>query len=98
LELGGPVQRVEGAGLDADAAVHAQREVDGEPVQDVALPGAGGAGYDDFFLVRVDVDAPVGALPGTQHAGGAVLLEQGDHAARTGRQVGAYVRVLVSVS
>jgi hypothetical protein len=40
LELRAPVQRVERADLDADAAVHAQREVDGEPVEDVALPVA----------------------------------------------------------
>ena len=37
LELRGPVQRVERAHLDADAAVHAQREVDREPVEHVAL-------------------------------------------------------------
>ena len=37
LELRAPVQRVERADLDADPAVHAEREVDGEAVQDVAL-------------------------------------------------------------
>ncbi|GAA4572194.1 hypothetical protein GCM10023100_32550 [Actinocorallia cavernae] len=44
LELRGPEQRVEGADLDADTAVHAQREVDGEPVEDVAaaLAATGG--------------------------------------------------------
>ena len=36
LELRRPEERVEGADLDADAAVHAQREVDREAVQDVA--------------------------------------------------------------
>ena len=36
LELRRPEQRVERADLDADAAVHAQREVDGEPVEHVA--------------------------------------------------------------
>ena len=39
LELGAPVQGVERAHLDADAAVHAEREVDGEAVEDVALAG-----------------------------------------------------------
>jgi hypothetical protein len=97
LELGRPEQRVERAGLDADAAVHAQREVDREPVEDVALAGPGRAGNDDLLLVRVDVDAPVGALPGAQHADRAVLLEQPDHAPRARWQVGLYVRVLPGV-
>jgi hypothetical protein len=37
LELGTPVQGVERADLDADTAVHAQREVDRETVKHVAL-------------------------------------------------------------
>jgi hypothetical protein len=40
LELRRPEQRVERAHLDADAAVHAQREVDREAVEDVARPRA----------------------------------------------------------
>jgi hypothetical protein len=39
-ELGRPEQRVVGAGLDADPAVYAQREVDREAVEDVAAAGA----------------------------------------------------------
>src|SRR6187431_507220 len=35
LELGAPEQGVERADLYADAAVHAQREVDREPVEDL---------------------------------------------------------------
>src|SRR5438105_5022434 len=38
LELGGPEQRVERAGLHADPAVHAQGVVDGEPVEDLHAP------------------------------------------------------------
>src|SRR5829696_3978558 len=76
LELGRPEQRVERADLDADTAVHAQGEVDREAIQHVAgaLPAAFFLGRDDL-LVRVDVDAPVGALPSAQHAYRAVLLE-----------------------
>ena len=42
----------------------------------------------DRLLVRVDVDAPVGALARAQHADGAVLLEQRDDAAAARRQLG----------
>src|SRR5699024_9538643 len=82
-EVGGPEARVEGADLHADAAVHAQRVVDVEAVQDVLLPRATTAARWRFhgLLVRVDRDAPVGALAGAEHAGGAVLLQQGDDAA-----------------
>ena len=69
LELRAPVQRVERAHLDADAAVHAQGEVDGEPVEHVALAVAAALGGGrDRLLVRVDVDAPVGALARAEHA------------------------------
>src|SRR4051812_47170328 len=94
LELRRPEQRVEWADLDADAAVHAQRVVDGEAVEHVAsaFAAAFGAGRDGL-LVRVDVDAPVRALARTQHARRAVLLEQRDDAARPGWQLGPDVRV-----
>src|SRR5262249_57570207 len=97
-ELGRPEQRVVRAGLDADPAVHAQREVDREAVEDVAHPlpppprwGAGGilaavVRPRHGLLVRFDVDAPVRALPRAQHAHRAVLLQQGDHAPAAGRQ------------
>src|SRR5262245_51517190 len=52
--LRAPVERVERADLDADAAVHAQREVDGEPVEHVALPRPA-TGDDDLRPVPVDV-------------------------------------------
>src|SRR6266508_1403494 len=95
LELWGPEERVERARLDADPAVHAEREVDREPVQDVLLPRPARTRRRELLLVGVDVDAPVRALPGTQHADGAVLLEQRDHAAGTRRQVRLDVRVLL---
>src|SRR5690606_4615913 len=85
LVLGTPEQRLERADLDADAAVHAQRVVEVEAVELVdhaglaALTPRRGEG-----LVRLDVDAPVGALAHAQHAGGAVLLLEGDHAAGPG--------------
>ena len=44
LELRAPVQRVERADLDADAAVHAEREVDREPVEHVAAAVAAALG------------------------------------------------------
>ena len=98
LELGAPVQRVERADLDADAAVHAQAEVDGEAVEHVALALAAALGGGrDRLLVRVDVDAPVGALAGAEHARGAVLLEQRDDPAAARRQVGRDVGVLGGV-
>src|SRR5690606_40966652 len=78
----------------ADAAVHAQREVDVEPVEDVDLAGAGRAFGFDGLLVRVDVDAPVGAFAGAEHAGGAVRLEQGDDASAAFGQFGFALGVL----
>src|SRR6185312_2731806 len=86
--LGRPEQRVERADLDADPAVHAQREVDREPVEHVDLPAPAAARRLDGLLVRVDEDAPVRTLAGAEHAGGAVLLEQRDHPAAAWRQVG----------
>src|SRR6202008_1688785 len=84
LVLRAPEQGVEGADLDADAAVHAQGVVDVEPVEDAdgAFLAPGPAGRA-LLLVALDVDAPVGALPGAEHADGAVLFLEGDDAART---------------
>ena len=97
LELGRPEQRVERADLDADPAVHAQREVDREAVEHVA--GARARRPRVFggrrLFVRVDVDAPVGALAGAEHADGAVLFLQRDDAAGTRRQIRLLVRVLL---
>src|SRR3954464_11827720 len=60
LELGRPEQRVERADVDADAAVHAQRVVDREPVEDVAHAWSRTLTRRGLrLLVRVDVDAPV---------------------------------------
>ena len=72
------------------AAVHAQRVVDREPVEHVAWRGRGRrrGPAGTVSCVRVDVDAPVRALAGAEHAGGAVLLEQRDHPAAAGRQLG----------
>ena len=100
LELGAPVQGVERAHLDADAAVHAEREVDGEAVEDVALAGpAARRRRRQLLLVRVDVDAPVGALTRAEHARGAVLLGERDDASRPWRErrrdVGVLGRVRV---
>jgi len=98
LELRAPVEGVERADLNADPAVHAQREVDGEAVKDVALaltPAFGGC--RERLLVRVDIDAPVRALPGAQHAVRAVLLQQGDDAVGAGWQVRLRVWVLGGV-
>src|SRR5215204_2184189 len=97
LELRRPEQRIERADVNADSAVHTQREVDGEPVENVsrALPTTFvGRRYDLF--VRVDVDAPVWALPCTQHAGGAVLLEQCDYPTAARWKLGLHVGVLLS--
>src|SRR5438445_2837365 len=82
LVLRAPEQGVGGADLHADAAVHAQPVVDVEAVEKLDGPGLpplppGGS----LVLVALDVDAPVGAAAGAQHADRAVLLVQGDHAA-----------------
>ena len=70
LVLGAPEQRVERADLDADAAVHAERVVDVEAVEArcrCAGLAALAAGRGQV-LVALDVDAPVGALAGAEHA------------------------------
>ncbi len=94
LELRAPVEGVERAHLDADAAVHAEGEVDREPVQDVAGAGAPALLGGDLLLVGVDVDAPVRALARAEHAHGAVLLDERDHPPGAGGQVRLDVRVL----
>src|SRR5690606_7110159 len=69
------------------AAVHAQGVVDVESVEVADRAGlAAGASRRGELLVALDVDAPVGAGPGAQHADGAVVLAQGDDAARTRRR------------
>jgi len=95
LELAAPEEGVVWTDLDADAAVHAERVIDREAVQDIALAGPASLALGrERLLVRVDVDAPVGALAPAQHAHRAVLLLEGDHAARAGREVLLLVRVL----
>src|SRR5439155_2539415 len=95
FELGAPEQGVERADLHADPAVHAQRVVDGEPVEHLDRAGPASAGRRVGLLVGFDVDAPVGTLPRALPADGAVLLLQGDHPAGPGREVRLLVRVLL---
>src|ERR1700737_3713528 len=81
LELGTPEEGVERADLDADPAVHAQAVVDVETVQ--VLDAAGPTPFPSgrrLVFVALDVDAPVGAAAGAQHADRAVFLLQGDDA------------------
>src|SRR5829696_6451601 len=95
LELGAPEQGVEGADLDADPAVHAQPVVDVEAVQQLHRAGlAPGPPGRRLGLVALDVDAPVRAAPGAEHADGAVLLLEGDDAAGPGGQLLLLVGVL----
>ncbi|GAB3998038.1 hypothetical protein GCM10029992_22720 [Glycomyces albus] len=94
VEVGCPEQGVEGADVDADPAVHAQREVDVEPVEYVDLAGPRRALLLHGLLVGVDVDAPVGAFAGAQHARGAVGLVQRDDTAGAFGQLGPVLGVL----
>src|SRR5919204_570623 len=75
LVLGAPEQGIERTHLDADPAVHAERVVDVEAVQEAhrALTTAFAAGRP-LLLVALDIDAPVGELARAQHAHSAVLL------------------------
>jgi hypothetical protein len=95
LELAAPEKSVVGAHLDADPAVHAEGVVDGEAVEHVALARAApfALGREGLF-VGVDVDAPVGTLAPAQHADGAVLLLERDHAACTCGKILLLVRIL----
>src|SRR5262249_21079165 len=95
LVVGAPEERVEWADLDADAAVHAERVVDVEAVEDAdrALAAALTT-RRSLLLVALDVDAPVGAGASTQHADGAVLLLQCDDAAGAGRRARALGGIL----
>src|SRR5215204_2815421 len=95
LVLGTPEQGVERTDLDADPAVHAERVVDVEAVEEADRPLAAAlAPRRPLLLVSFDVDAPVGALPRTQHADGAVLFLQRDDTPRTRGWVLPLMRVL----
>jgi hypothetical protein len=90
LEERRPMQRVEGAYLHTDPAIHAQAIVDGEAVELVhglALARLG-------FLVSLDVDAPARTLLRAEHAYGAVLLEKSDDSARSLGKLDAFIGVL----
>ena len=79
LVLGAPEERIEGTHLNADPAVHAQRVVDVEAVEVIDLTWlATSAPRRGELLVGLDVDAPIRAGPGAEHAGGAVVLAEGD--------------------
>src|SRR6056297_1899187 len=98
LVLGAPEQGVERAHLHADAAVHAQRVVDVEAIEVVHLARlAAGAARRGQLLVALDVDAPVGARPGAQHARRAVALVQRDHTTGADGRRLLLVRVLDGV-
>src|SRR5918994_5386905 len=95
LVLGTPEQGVERADLDADPAVHAERVVDVEAVEEADRSLAATlTPRRPLLLVALDVDAPVGALTGAQHADRAVLLLERDDAARPGDRVLLLVGVL----
>ena len=98
LELRRPEQCLERADLYADPAVHTEREVDVEAIQGVLLAGlAAGATRRGLVLVALDVDAPVRALAGAQHAGSAVVLVKRDDTAGPGRGGLLDLRVLHGV-
>src|SRR4051794_104839 len=95
LELRAPEDGVERAHLHADPAIHAERVVDVEAVED--LDGAGLAALAagrGLVFVAFDVDAPVGAAAHAQHAHSAVLRLEGDDAAGAGGRRFLLVRVL----
>src|SRR5215207_3982128 len=95
LVLGAPEQGVERANLDADPEVHAERVVDVEAVEEADRPLAATlTPRRPLLLVALDVDAPIGALTGAQHADGAVLFLQRDDAASARRRILPLVRVL----
>src|ERR1700680_3153670 len=95
LKLGTPEQGVEGAYLDADPAVHAQRVVDVETVEDTDVAGfAAFASWRTLLLVALDIEARVGTLAGAKHADGAVLFLQRDPSAGARRRVFTLVRIL----
>src|SRR5204863_8422870 len=62
VELAAPEERVERTGLDADTAVHAERVIDREPIEDLGGAGATASRGLVGLLVGVDVDAPVGTF------------------------------------
>src|SRR5207245_8933876 len=74
---------------------HGERIVDVGPVENAdGSLAAALAPRRPLLLVALDVDAPVGALARAQHADGAVLLLEGDDAARTRGRLLAFVGVL----
>src|SRR5918994_2024028 len=87
LELRAPEQRVERAHLDADPAVHAERVVDREAVEHLDRTRLAARRRIVRLFVRLDVDAPVGALARALPADGAVRFLERDHAARSRRKV-----------
>src|SRR3954451_17976488 len=94
LELRTPEDGVERAHLHADPAIHAERVVDVEAVED--LDGAGLATLAPgrgLVLVALDVDAPVGAAAHTQHADSAVLRFEGNDTTGPGGRRFLLVRV-----
>src|SRR5262249_31167486 len=95
LELRAPEEGVERAHLDADPAVHAQGVIDVEAVEGADAAGlAAGSPRRRLFLVTLDVDAPVRARAGAQHADSAVALVQGDDTPGPDRRRFLLVRVL----
>src|SRR5439155_23508874 len=93
-ELTAPDGGVDRTRIDTDPAVHAERVIHREAIEDLRGASATSAGGLVRLLVGVDVDAPVGALARALVADRAVLLLERDHAARPGRKVGSDVGVL----
>ena len=73
-------------------------EVDVEAIEHVLLAGlATSMARRCLLLVALDVDAPIGAFTSAQHARGAVLLVERDHATGARRRLFLLVRVLHGV-
>ena len=81
LEMLVHLDRVKGADLDADPAVHAQAPVNGEGVEHRHGPRPARARLAHFLVVALDVNAPIGALLHAQHARGARRRVERDRAA-----------------
>src|SRR5581483_7551298 len=95
LELGAPEEGVERTHLHADPAVHAERVVDVEAIEDLHRPGLSAGGRRVGLLVGLDVDAPVGTLARALVADRAVLLLQRDDPTSPRREVGPDLRILL---
>ena len=63
-----PDQSIKWADVDADTAVHAQAEVDGELIEDCNRPGSASTGLADLLCVTFERDAPRRAFLDAQHA------------------------------